>query len=80
MHGFYFPLNTKEVVDVKIEFPVKHIENNLVFSHDGTVWAYYKIDGFNYDFLEDDEKIMPFQQQMSFLTNVGLDLHYLSDP
>ena len=63
---------------LKIEFPVKHIENNLVFSHDGTVWAYYKIDGFNYDFLEDDEKIIPFQQQMSFLTNMGLDLHYLS--
>ena len=65
---------------VKIEFPVKHIENNLVFAHDGTVWAYYKIDGFNYDFLEDDEKIIPFQQQMSFLTNIGLDLHYLVVP
>ena len=65
---------------MKIEFPVKHIENNLVFSHDGTVWAYYKIDGFNYDFLEDDEKVLPFQQQMSFLTNVGLDLHYLVIP
>lgn len=32
------------MVNVKIEFPVKHIENNLVFSRDGTVWAYCKID------------------------------------
>ncbi|MDA6162148.1 hypothetical protein OSK10_28240, partial [Escherichia coli] len=45
-----------------------------------TVWAYYKIDGFNYDFLDDDEKIIPFQQQMSLFTNIGLDLHFLSIP
>lgn len=65
---------------MKLNFPIKHIENNLVFGHDGTVWAYYKVDGFNYDFLDNSEKIMPFQQQLSFLSNVGLDLHYLSIP
>lgn len=65
---------------MKIDFPVKHIEGNLIFTHDDTVWAYYKIDGFNYEFLDDDEKVVPFHQQMSFLTNVGLDLHFLSIP
>lgn len=65
---------------MKIDFPIKHIDGNLVFSHDNTVWAYFKIDGFNYDFLDNDEKIVPFQQQMSFFTNIGLDLHFLSIP
>ena len=65
---------------MKIDFPAKHIEGNLIFAHDDTVWAYYKIDGFNYDFLDEDEKVVPFHQQMSFLTNVGLDLHFLSIP
>lgn len=65
---------------MKIDYPVKHIEGNLIFTHEKTVWAYFKIDGFNYDFLDEDEKVMPFQQQMSFLTNVGLDIHFLSIP
>lgn len=65
---------------MKIDFPIKHIEGNLIFTHENTVWAYYRIDGFNYDFLNDDDKIVPFQQQMSFLTNVGLDIHFLSIP
>lgn len=65
---------------MKLEFPIKHIVGNLVFGHDKTVWAYYKIDGFSYDFLDDDEKMIPFQKQMAFLTNTGLDLHFLVIP
>lgn len=65
---------------MKLEFPIKHIVGNLVFGHDGTVWAYYKVDGFSYDFLDNDEKIVPFQRQMAFLTNTGLDLHFLVIP
>lgn len=65
---------------MKLEFPIKYIVNNLVFGQDKTVWAYYRIDGFSYDFLDDDEKMIPFQNQMSFLINTGLDLHYLVIP
>lgn len=65
---------------MKINFPIKHIDGNLIFGHDDTVWAWYKVGGFNYDFLDDDEKVSPFLQQVSFLANVGLDLHYLSIP
>lgn len=65
---------------MKLEFPIKHIVGNLVFGHDKTVWAYYKVDGFSYDFLDDEEKIIPFQRQMAFLTNTGLDLHFLVIP
>lgn len=65
---------------MKINFPIKHIDGNLIFGHDDTVWAWYIVGGFNYDFLDDDEKVSPFLQQVSFLANVGLDLHYLSIP
>lgn len=65
---------------MRLEFPIKHIQDNLVFTTDGKVWAYYKVDGFNYDFLDDDEKMIPFFQQLAFLSNVGLDLHFLSIP
>lgn len=65
---------------MKLEFPVKHIVDNLVFGHDKSVWAYYRIDGFSYDFLDHDEKLMPFYNQLSFLINTGLDLHFLVVP
>lgn len=63
-----------------LEFPIKHIEDNLVFGNDGTVWAYYKIEGFGYDFLESDEKVVPFQRQLAFLSNIEEDIHYLVVP
>ncbi|GAB3051277.1 ATP-binding protein [Virgibacillus ainsalahensis] len=63
-----------------LEFPIKHVEDNLVFAHDTTVWAYYRIEGFGYDFLDFDDKIKPFQQQLGFLANNGHDLHFIIDP
>ncbi|OZU89034.1 hypothetical protein CIL03_08430 [Virgibacillus indicus] len=63
-----------------LEFPIKHVEENLVFSHDQTVWAYYRIDGFSYDFLDFDDKLKPFQRQLAFLSNNGYDLHFMIDP
>lgn len=65
---------------MKIDYPVKHIEGNLVYGVNNTVWAYFKVTGFNYDFLDNNEKIVPFEQQLSFLANLGLDIHYLSLP
>lgn len=65
---------------MKVQFPFKHIEDNLIFNNEGEVWAYFKIEGFNYDFLDHAEKVVPFSSQMSFLANVGLDLHFLSVP
>lgn len=65
---------------MRLEFPIKYIVDNLIFGHDKTVWAFYKIDGFSYDFLDHDEKMIPFHNQLSFLVNNGLDLHYLVIP
>ena len=29
-------------------FPIKYIENNLVFNHDGECFAYYELTPYNY--------------------------------
>src|SRR5688500_15441149 len=38
-------------------YPIKYIENNLVFNHDGETFAYYELLPYNYSFLSEDEKI-----------------------
>ncbi|MGE7920669.1 ATP-binding protein [Viridibacillus sp. NPDC093762] len=63
-----------------LDFPIKHIDKNLVFGQDGTVTAYFKIGGFNYDFLDHEDKFMPFSLQQAFLFNNRYDLHYISEP
>ncbi|WP_166627321.1 ATP-binding protein [Jeotgalicoccus sp. S0W5] len=40
-----------------MRLPIKYIENNLVFNHDGECFAYYELIPYNYSFLSDDEKI-----------------------
>lgn len=37
-------------------YPIKYIENNLVFNHDGECFAYYELIPYNYSFLSPDEK------------------------
>ena len=32
-------------------YPIKYIENNLVFNHDGECFAYYELLPYNYSFL-----------------------------
>ena len=39
-------------------FPIKYIENNLVFNHDGECFAYYELTPDNYSFLSPEEKYM----------------------
>ena len=38
-------------------FPIKYIENNLVFNHDGECFAYYELTPYNYSFLSPEESI-----------------------
>ena len=39
-------------------FPIKYIENNLVFNHDGEYFAYYELIPYNYSFLSPEEKYL----------------------
>lgn len=38
-------------------FPIKYIENNLVFNHDGECFAYYELIPYNYSFLSPQQKL-----------------------
>ena len=63
-----------------IEFPIKYFEGNLVFSQDGSCWAYYELEGYNYDFLADDEKDFIFTKIKAFFWQIQLDAHSLIVP
>ena len=63
-----------------IEFPIKYFEGNLVFSQDGSCWAYYELEGYNYDFLSDDEKDFIFTKIKAFFWQIHLDTHLLIVP
>lgn len=63
-----------------IEFPIKYFEGNLVFSQDGSCWAYYELEGYNYDFLADDEKDFIFTKIKAFFWQIQLDTHLLIVP
>ena len=63
-----------------IEFPIKYFEGNLVFSQDGSCWAYYELEGYNYDFLSDDEKDFIFTKIKAFFWQIQLDTHLLIVP
>ncbi|MGL9728686.1 ATP-binding protein [Enterococcus sp. DIV0756] len=39
-----------------MDYPIKYIENNLVFNHEGECFAYYELIPFNYSFLSPEEK------------------------
>lgn len=62
------------------EFPVKHIEGNLAFGRDGTVWAYYQVEGYGYDFRDFMQKIHPYNRQLSYYVENMHDLHFLMIP
>ncbi|MBF2682778.1 ATP-binding protein [Listeria welshimeri] len=46
-----------------MKYPIKYIENNLVFNHDDECFAYYELIPYNYSFLSPEEK---FQVHDSF--------------
>ena len=46
-------------------FPIKYIENNLVFNHDGECFAYYELTPYNYSFLSPEEKYMATSVSLS---------------
>lgn len=39
-------------------YPIKYIENNLVWNHDGECFAYYELIPYNYSFLSAEQKFI----------------------
>lgn len=62
------------------KFPVRHIDGNLTFGNDGTVWAYFLLKGYNYDLRDDNGKLAPFLSQMGFFKQNVRDLHMVVQP
>jgi hypothetical protein len=48
------------------EYPVRHIDGNLTFGNDGTVWAYYLIKGFGYEHQDEQGQKAPFFLSIEF--------------
>jgi hypothetical protein len=44
------------MAEVRVEMPVRHIEGNLVFSTNQSVWAYYEVDTYDYAYRSQKEK------------------------
>ncbi|MCI1136576.1 ATP-binding protein [Enterococcus gallinarum] len=40
-----------------MNYPIKYIENNLVFNHEGECYAYYELLPYNYSFLTPEQKL-----------------------
>ncbi|SHE82136.1 AAA-like domain-containing protein [Seinonella peptonophila] len=64
----------------RIQFPVKYFEDNLVFSQDGTVSAYYEIQPFNYDYRSVDDQLSLHGNLEAFYWNINADTHALIVP
>ncbi len=63
------------------EYPVKYFEDNLVFNTSrNECWAYYKMDGFNYDFKSNENKISILNSLSRFLSNIGIEAKILVVP
>ena len=42
-------------------YPIKYIENNLVFNQEGECFAYYELVPYNYSFLSPEARSMPYK-------------------
>ncbi|WP_445265460.1 ATP-binding protein [Staphylococcus aureus] len=62
------------------KFPFRHVDENLLFTYNGEVWAFYRVAGFSYDLESYTTKMTAFYNQMDYLSKQVLDLHFLTIP
>ena len=53
-------------------YPIKYIEDNLVFNHDGECFAYYELIPYNYSFLSPDEKYQVHDNFVNWLPKIEM--------
>ena len=57
-------------------FPIKYIDNNLVWNKDNEVFAYYELIPYNYSFLSAEQKFIvhdSFRQTPTGSTTAGMN-------
>lgn len=62
------------------ECPINYYTGNLIFNIDKSCWAAFKLTGFNYDFLNHNEKISVLFQTARFLAGVFSEVQILILP
>lgn len=50
--------------------PITYFANNIIFNADGSVWAAYRMAGYDYDFLDDELKISMLYRMAKFLCGI----------
>ena len=64
----------------KYEFPIKHFEDNLIFSKDGKVWACYKMECEEYEMLSENGKESFIGRLARFISGIGDEAKILITP
>lgn len=60
--------------------PITYFTENLIFTCDKSAWAVFKLTGFDYDFLDDDNKIKILYKTARFLSSVTGEAQILLMP
>lgn len=60
--------------------PITYFADNLIFNIDRSVWAAYKLTGYDYDFLDDDLKIQLLYKTARFLAGITSDAQIIIVP
>lgn len=60
--------------------PITYFKDNLIFNADKSVWAAYKLTGYEYEFLDDEVKISILYKTARFLTGIMSDAQILIVP
>lgn len=60
--------------------PITYFTDNLIFNIDRSVWAAYKIVGYDYDFLDDNLKVQMLYKMARFLSGITSDAQILIVP
>ena len=58
-------------------FPIKYIDNNLVWNKDNEVFAYYELIPYNYSFLSPEQKYLVHDSLLDTFSNVWTGLSSL---
>lgn len=60
--------------------PISYFTDNLIFNIDKSCWAAYKLEGYDYDFLDNDAKIAILYKMARFLAGIMSDAQILIVP
>jgi hypothetical protein len=63
-----------------MRFPIKYFEENIIVTDNNDYWALYKLQKFDYDFLNIDKKFEIFNNLTRFIANIGHEAKVLIIP